>query len=94
MCFHLFNKQIRFTLAYPAILRMTSRDEKQNMFSNPEEAELFLEHLENPDEKHPVRSLLKTPAQKTKISQKTLYTTSPHRGRRIYHTYRGERNQR
>lgn len=44
---------IRFTQAYPAILGVTSL---QCTFLDPEEAELFLEKIGNPDEQQPLRS--------------------------------------
>lgn len=45
-CSLLYKRQIRFSLGYPAILYLTSRSERQHVFRDPAEVELFLTQLQ------------------------------------------------
>lgn len=42
VCSMLHNNKVRFTLAYPVALRITTPEEHQQTFTDPEEAETFL----------------------------------------------------
>lgn len=53
LCSVLHNKKVRFALAYPAILRVTTADGQQHSFDDPEEAEIFINSLgEQPEAQH------------------------------------------
>lgn len=45
VCSQLPNKKACFTLAYPAILRITTSEGQQHVFTDPEEAEAFISNM-------------------------------------------------
>lgn len=81
ICSKLHNAQIRFTLAYPAVLKLTTPSGQQHTFVDPTEAKFFMEAMDQTDETIPATPTM-TPQRRPPKPQRQYYSLMTRRVRK------------